>query len=95
VFALLILLLDAPAPSSATVRTHTFATLIEQKAHGLVGKRALYQVELDSPETDLDGYHCFQCQSADPADGRGVRFCPTEGDVARLKKALPNCKIYR
>ncbi len=57
---LFLLLLDAPAPSSATVRTHTFATLTERQARPLISKRARYRVELDSPETDLDGFHCFE-----------------------------------
>ncbi len=44
----------------------------------LIGKRARYRVELDSPETDLDGFHCFECRSADPGDGKGIRFVPLE-----------------
>jgi hypothetical protein len=75
---LLLALLDAPSPSAATVRTIPFATLTEQQTCPLIGKRASYRIELDSPETDLDDFHCFECRSADPADGRGVRFCPAE-----------------
>jgi hypothetical protein len=53
--ALLLALLDVPSPPTATVRTHDFATLTEQQARPLIGKRARYRVELDSPETDGSG----------------------------------------
>jgi hypothetical protein len=64
------------SPSSATVRTHTFATLTEQQARPLLAKRARF-VQLDSPETDLDGFDCFECRSANDAE-RSVRFMPAE-----------------
>jgi hypothetical protein len=35
-------------------------------------------VQLHSPEADVDGFHCFGCQSENRADDRGVRFCPWE-----------------
>jgi hypothetical protein len=66
-------------PSSrATVRTHTLATLTEQQAPSLVGNRARFLVQLDCPETDVDGDHAFDCRSANPADVRSVYFCPGE-----------------
>jgi hypothetical protein len=51
---LLLLLLEAPSPSMATVRTHTLVTLTEQQARPLLGHRARYRVELDSRAEDLD-----------------------------------------
>jgi hypothetical protein len=44
----------------------------------MAGKRLRFVVQLDSPATDLDGYHCFSCQSADPADAKGIRFYSAE-----------------
>jgi hypothetical protein len=70
-------LLGGPAPSSATVPAHTLATLTELQARHLAGKRARYCVELDRPETELDGFHCFGCRSVND-DERGVRFCPSK-----------------
>ncbi len=75
----LLLLLDAPAPSSARVRTRDLAPLTEQQqAQRLAGKRLRFLVHLNSPEADVDGYHAFDCRSADPADTRSVYFCRSE-----------------
>jgi hypothetical protein len=76
--ALLLLLLDGPAPPTTTVRTIDLATLTEQQGRPLLGKRARFLVQLDSPATALEGYHCFSCRSANPADERGVQFVPFE-----------------
>jgi hypothetical protein len=62
---LVILLFDASGSlSAATVRTHTLATLTEQQACPLLGKRLRFFVQLDSPEADVDGDHVFGCCSA-------------------------------
>jgi hypothetical protein len=74
----LLVLLDVPGPSVAIVRTFDLATLTEQQARQLVGKRVRYRVELDSPETEVDGYHAYGCRSGDLGDERGVYFCPGE-----------------
>ncbi len=74
----MLLLLDVPAPSSATARTHKLATLTERQAQRLAGKRLRFAVQLDSPETEVDGEHVFDCRSANPADVRSVYFCPGE-----------------
>ncbi len=62
----------------ATIRTHTLATLTPQQAQRLAGKRLRFAVELDSPETEVDGDHVFDCRSANPADTRSVYICPGE-----------------
>jgi hypothetical protein len=50
----LLLLLDAPSPLIANVRTHTLATLTEQQGRPFQGRRTRYHVELDSPVTEIN-----------------------------------------
>jgi hypothetical protein len=76
--ALLLLLLDAPSPSAALVPTHDLAALTEAQARALTGRRARYLVQLDSPETDLDGCRIFSCHSTLQHIEAGVQFVPFE-----------------
>jgi hypothetical protein len=56
VLALLLLPLDAPSPPVHTVCTIDLATLTEQQARPLFGKRARFLVQLDSSEAEVDVY---------------------------------------
>jgi hypothetical protein len=69
---LAVALLRADAPEPSTVRTWSLATLTAQQAQAIVGKRARFTIELDSPATEVGGYLAYACRSSDPSDERGV-----------------------
>ena len=59
---LAVLILWRPDPA-ASRPTHDFARLTT--TNGLIGKRALYRIVLDSTEGDHDGFILYDCQTQD------------------------------
>lgn len=72
--AILLLLLDAPCPvPSATVRTYDLTTLTPTQAYQLVGKRARYHVQLDTPVEPFLQYLIAGCRTNSDVE-RSVYF---------------------
>jgi hypothetical protein len=54
-------------PDARLVRPPDFASLTAGRALGLVGRRALYWVVLDSPDDEHDGQTRYECAGRDDA----------------------------